>query len=87
MVLDAIQNSIESFGVDTLGTPVIKIKPAAGGGFKEIEQSSKMRLRALASRGGGGKLGIIKNADGSVQVTEITTQGQGQFFGYEFEEK
>lgn len=87
MVLDAIQNSIESFGVDTLGTPVIKIKPAAGVGFKEIEQSSKMRLRALASRGGGGKLGIVKNADGSVQVTEITTQGQGQFFGYEFEEK
>lgn len=87
MVLDAIQNSIESFGVDTLGTPVIKIKPAVGGGFKEIEQSSKMRLRALASRGGGGKLGIIKSADGSVQVTEITTQGQGQFFGYEFEEK
>ena len=87
MVLDAIQDSIESFGVDTLGTPVIKIKPAAGVGFKEIEQSSKMRLRALSSRGGGGKLGIIKDADGSVQVTEITTQGQGQFFGYEFEEK
>lgn len=87
MVLDAIQNSIESFGVDTLGTPVIKIKPAVGGSFKEIEQSSKMRLRALASRGGGGKLGVIKSADGSVQVTEITTQGQGQFFGYEFEEK
>lgn len=86
-VLDAIQDSIESFGVDTLGTAVIKIKPVAGGGFKEIEQSSKMRLRALSSRGGGGKLGIIKNADGSVQVTEITTQGQGQFFGYEFEEK
>lgn len=86
LVLDAIQNSIESFGVDTLGTPVIKIKPAAGVGFKEIEQSSKMRLRALASRGGGGKLGIVKNADGSVQVTEITTHGQGQFFGYEFEE-
>ena len=87
MVLDAIQNSIESFGVDTLGTPVIKIKPATGSGFKEIEQSSKMRLRALSSRGGGGKLGIIKDADGSVQVTEITTQGQGQFFGYEFVEK
>ena len=86
MVLDAIQDSIESFGVDTLGTPVIKIKPAAGVGFKEIEQSSKMKLRALSSRGGGGKLGIIKDADGSVQVTEITTQGQGQFFGYEFEE-
>lgn len=85
-VLDAIQDSIESFGVDTLGTSVIKVKPVAGG-FKEIEQSSKMRLRALSSRGGGGKLGIIKNADGSVQVTEITTQGQGQFFGYEFEEK
>ena len=87
MVLDAIQSSIESFGVDTLGTPVIKIKPATGSGFKEIEQSSKMRLRALSSRGGGGKLGIIKDADGSVQVTEITTQGQGQFFGYEFVEK
>ena len=87
MVLDAIQKSIESFGVDTLGVPVIKIKPNADGGFKEIEQSSKMILRALASRGGGGKLGIIKNADGSVQVTEITTQGQGQFFGYEFVEK
>ena len=87
MVLDAIQDSIESFGVDTLGTPVIKIKPATGSGFKEIEQSSKMRLRALSSRGGGGKLGIIKDADGSVQVTEITTQGQGQFFGYEFVEK
>ena len=85
-VLDAIQESIESFGVDTLGTPVIKIKPTAGG-FKEIEQSSKMRLKSLSSRGGGGKLGIIKNADGSVQVTEITTQGQGQFFGYEFIEK
>lgn len=87
MVLDAIQNSIESFGVDTLGTPIIKIKPATGSGFKEIEQSSKMKLRALSSRGGGGKLGIIKDADGSVQVTEITTQGQGQFFGYEFVEK
>ena len=87
MVLDAIQSSIESFGVDTLGTPVIKIKPATGSGFKEIEQSSKMRLRALSSRGGGGKLGIIKDADGSVQVTEITTQCQGLFFGYEFVEK
>lgn len=86
VALDAIQRSIESFSFSTLGTPVIKIKPVAGG-FKEIEQSSKMKLRALSSRGGGGKLGIVKNADGSVQVTEITTQGQGQFFGYEFEEK
>ncbi len=82
-VLDVIQDSIEGFSLATLGTPVIKIKPASNG-FEIIEQSSKMKLRALSTRGGGGKLGIIKSADGEVQVTEVTTQGQGQFFGYEF---
>lgn len=82
-VLMVIQNSITNFGLSVLGTDVIKVKPSSTG-FKVIPQNSKMVLRALSSRGGGGKLGIIKNKDGTVQITEITTQGQGQFFGYEF---
>ncbi len=83
-VLQAIQESIEGFGKSVLGTPVLKIKPARSGGFEVIPQDSKMVLKSLSSRGGGGKLGIIKLEDGSAQVTAITTTGQGQFFGYEF---
>lgn len=82
-VLMSIQNSIVNFGLSILGTDVVKVKPSSTG-FEIIPQNSKMVLRALSSRGGGGKLGIIKNKDGTVQITEVTTTGQGQFFGYEF---